>query len=194
MGRFGVASGVAEEPPTPPARLLTLDAGALRATQQRRPTPPSRVVLQLGDRSGLGLFISKEGPGPFVITGLIQGGAAHLSGNIRVGDLVHAIGTTSLYELSEQQAKALIRGTPGPSVTLWIARAQDHLDSTPRNIDPEVQVRLKNAGLSAFTPYHLTESTAAVSSDTVGQEDGRDRSTRAMSCACVCKERARTFA
>ena len=65
---------------------------------------------------------------------------------------MHAIGTTSLYELGEQQAKALIRGTPGPGVTLWIARAQAHLESTPRNINPEAQVRLKHTSLSVFTP------------------------------------------
>ena len=109
------------------------------------------MVLQLG-HSGLGLYISKEGPGPFVITGLIPGGAAVLSGQMRVGDLLHAVGTTSLYELSEQQAKALIRGTPGPGVTLWIARAQAHLESTPRNINPEAQVRLKHTSLSVLTP------------------------------------------
>ena len=124
---------------------------AAASAQNQQHAPPSRVVLQLG-HSGLGLFISKEGPGPFVITGLIPGGAAVLSGQMRVGDLLHAIGTTSLYELSEQQAKALIRGTPGPGVTLWIARAQAHLESTPRNINPEAQVRLKHTSLSAFTP------------------------------------------
>ena len=115
---------------------------AAASAQNQQHAPPSRVELQLG-HSGLGLFIAKEGPGPFVITGLIPGGAAALSGQMRVGDLLHAVGTTSLYELSEQQAKALIRGTPGPGVTLWIARAQAHLDSTPRNIGPAAQVRLK---------------------------------------------------
>ena len=115
---------------------------AAASAQNQQHAPPSRVELQLG-HSGLGLFIAKEGPGPFVITRLIPGGAAALSGQMGVGDLLHAIGTTSLYELGEQQAKALIRGTPGPGVTLWIARAQAHLDSTPRNIGPAAQVRLK---------------------------------------------------
>jgi len=124
---------------------------AATSSQNQQHAPPSRVVLQLG-HSGLGLYISKEGPGPFVITGLIPGGAAVLSGQMRVGDLLHAIGTTSLYELSEQQAKALIRGTPGPGVTLWIARAQAHLESTPRNINPEAQVRLKHTSFGVFTP------------------------------------------
>ena len=115
---------------------------AAASAQNQQHAPPSRVELQLG-HSGLGLFIAKEGPGPFVITRLIPGGAAALSGQMGVGDLLHAIGTTSLYELGDQQAKALIRGTPGPGVTLWIARAQAHLDSTPRNIGPAAQVRLK---------------------------------------------------
>ena len=110
-------------------------ASSQQELQDQQHAPPSRVALQLG-HSGLGLFISKEGPGPFVITRLIQGGAAARSGQIRVGDVLHAIGTTSLYELSEQQAKALIRGMSGPGVTLWIARSQAHLDRRPRNVIP----------------------------------------------------------
>ena len=50
---------------------------AATSSQNQQHAPPSRVVLQLG-HSGLGLYISKEGPGPFVITGLIPGGAAVL--------------------------------------------------------------------------------------------------------------------
>jgi len=170
---------------------------AAASAQNQQHAPPSRVELQLG-HSGLGLFIAKEGPGPFVITRLIPGGAAALSGQMGVGDLMHAIGTTSLYELGEQQAKALIRGTPGPGVTLWIARAQAHLDSTPRNIGPAAQgeqtslhieekrvlveqVAALQQQVAALQGRRLAEGSAEASSDTVAQEEVRRerRSTRA---------------
>jgi hypothetical protein len=69
---------------------------------------------------GVGVLIDKAREGPFVITGLVEGNAAALSGQIKVNDILHAVDMTSLYELNAHQTKALMDGAPGSEVTLWI--------------------------------------------------------------------------
>ena len=66
-----------------------------------------RVVLRRSP-AGLGLNIVKTGQGPFVITAVVEGKAAALGGEIKVNDLLHAVDTTSLYDLDEAQTKALV--------------------------------------------------------------------------------------
>ena len=102
-----------------------------------------RVVLRHSP-TGLGLNIEKTGQGPFVITAVVEGKAAALGGEIKVNDLLHAVDTTSLYDLDEAQTKALVAGTPsqlGTNVALWIQAAPNG-SGTP--IQAQVLAKLKN--------------------------------------------------
>ena len=102
-----------------------------------------RVVFRRSP-AGLGLNIVKTGQGPFVITAVVEGKAAALGGEIKVHDLLHAVDTTSLYDLDEAQTKALVAGTPsqlGTNVTLWI---QDAPNGNGTPIQAQVLAKIKN--------------------------------------------------
>ena len=102
-----------------------------------------RVVLRHSP-TGLGLNIEKTGQGPFVITAVVEGKAAALGGEIKVNDLLHAVDTTSLYDLDAAQTKALVAGTSsqlGTNVALWIQAAPNG-SGTP--IQAQVLAKLKN--------------------------------------------------
>ena len=102
-----------------------------------------RLVLRRSP-TGLGLNIVKTAQGPFVITAFAAGKAAALSGEIKVNDLLHAVDTTSLYDLDAAQTKALVAGTSsqlGTNVALWIQAAPNG-SGTP--IQAQVLAKLKN--------------------------------------------------
>ena len=78
------------------------------------------IVLKRGTDGSVGVSVYKEGPGPFVVTRLVEGGAAALDGRIKLNDILHAVDTTSVYGLNTEQVKTLLRGSPEVDVTLWI--------------------------------------------------------------------------
>ena len=97
--------------------------------------------------AGIGIQFSKNGPGPFSIQGLTSGGAAAMCGRISVGDLLHGVDDTPVYELDPQQTMKLILGPGGSVVTLWISKVPTAADPRP----PVTKVKLRR-GLPANTP------------------------------------------
>ena len=106
--------------------------------------------------AGIGIQFSKNGPGPFSIQGLTSGGAAAMCGRISVGDLLHGVDDTPVYELDPQQTMKLILGPGGSVVTLWISKVPTAADPRP----PVTKVKLRR-GLPANTPGSAAEPLGA---------------------------------
>ena len=90
----------------------------------------------------IGIEFSKKGAGgcgPCTIEGLKPGGAAELCGLVAVGDLLHGVDDTSVYELDMQQTMELIPGPIGSEITLWMSKARTAGDPSP----PITKVKLK---------------------------------------------------
>ena len=91
----------------------------------------------------IGIEFSKKGAGgcgPCTIEGLKPGGAAsaELCGLVAVGDLLHGVDDTSVYELDMQQTMELL-GHGGSEITLWMSKARTAGDPSP----PITKVKLK---------------------------------------------------
>ena len=79
-----------------------------------------------------------------------------MCGRISVGDLLHGVDDTPVYELDPQQTMKLILGPGGSVVTLWISKVPTAADPRP----PVTKVKLRR-GLPANTPGSAAEPLGA---------------------------------
>lgn len=80
----------------------------------------SRETQQVSRPSGLGAVVETVArtSGPYVIRQFVAGSPSESCGELKVGDLLHAVNGVSVYDLGVEQVKALIIGTPGTQVSL----------------------------------------------------------------------------
>ena len=81
-------------------------------------------------------------------------GPAGQCGQISVGDLLHGIGDHPVYELDPAQTTALILGSPGSEISLWISDADYDPDAEETGAPAEGTGRVDAAVEAASSGRH----------------------------------------
>jgi hypothetical protein len=76
------------------------------------------ITLARGLDGMVGISYAKTPAGPYTVMELSSQGAAHRSGLLKSGDLIHAIDQQSLYTLDSQQVSKLLTGPPDSILSL----------------------------------------------------------------------------
>ena len=67
---------------------------------------------------------SRSHPRPLVVSELLEGGPAHASGLVRVGDALLAVGAADAQHMTADEAAALLEHWREPTVQMRLLRAQ----------------------------------------------------------------------
>ena len=110
-------------------------------------------LTRASEVADVGIEFSKTGPGPYTIQGVRPGGAAAQCGLITVGDMLHGVGDTPVYELGWQRTMELMLGPPGSDITLWISKARK--DGEPRQAVKSVKLKRDLHAKAAMLTDHL---------------------------------------
>ena len=110
-------------------------------------------LTRASEVADVGIEFSKTGPGPYTIQGVRPGGAAAQCGLITVGDMLHGVGDTPVYELGWQRTMELMLGPPGSDITLWISKART--DGEPRQAVKSVKLKRDLHAKAAMLTDHL---------------------------------------
>ena len=110
-------------------------------------------LTRAAEVADVGIEFGKTGPGPYTIQGVRPGGAAAQCGLITVGDMLHGVGDTPVYELGWQRTMELMLGPPGSDITLWISKARK--DGEPRQAVKSVKLKRDLHAKAAMLTDHL---------------------------------------
>jgi hypothetical protein len=92
------------------------------------------VRLIRGASGTLGISLKKYDStvswGPYEILGLAPHGAAEAGGQLKKGDLIHAVDGISIEKTHLSHVVGLLRGTPGSATILAISRSPAHAVAT----------------------------------------------------------------
>jgi C-terminal processing protease CtpA/Prc len=84
---------------------------------------PSTLLIQTGpDSVGVGIFFKPGQEGSLLVSSIVPGSSAHLSGLIMVGDRIAGVDNEVIVGKSQKALREKIHGKPGTFVALDIER------------------------------------------------------------------------
>ena len=103
--------------------------------------------------SGIGCLVASGHDGVCVITKIVQGGAAALSGQLSVGDAILSINGRSTLGMSDHAIRRALTGQPGTPVNLIVRRAYSTIEQPVslirKPLEPLVPEENEIAGIGA---------------------------------------------
>jgi C-terminal processing protease CtpA/Prc len=79
------------------------------------------ITLERGLNGMVGISFARTQAGPYTVIELSSQGAAHRTGLLKSGDLIHSIDQQSLYNLDSQQVSKLLTGPPDSILSLVLS-------------------------------------------------------------------------